>query len=123
MPTSSAKNPPIDLVPNFLHEVLGRAALTIQAQANHPTATFVYFTHGEERTYCVRMEWPAAANEPRLVVFDGRTSQVLCQSMPGDWKTIDPRKYREVPPCGDDEVDREEYRAEESIHTAGCVRR
>ena len=123
MPFSNAKNPAVDSAPDFLHAVIERAALTIQAQAGHPTATFDYFTHGEERTYCVRMEWPAAANAPRLVVFDARTSEFLCQTMQGDWMKLDPTKYRYVPPNGDDESERQEWRDEQDPKPAGRARR
>lgn len=102
-PAASAAPP---LYPRYMDELLDRAASMLQARGLGTVVEFIWWADGKSVPYTARLDWPVFSldNTARVVVFDGRSGEFTCRSMPGDWRAIDPTTWSvDVP---NDEIDR-----------------
>lgn len=89
------------LYPPYMAELLDRAASMLQARGLGALVEFTWWADGEAVPYTARLDWPVFSSDDaaRVVVFDGRSGEFVCRSMPGDWGEVDPSNWCiDVPP-------------------------
>lgn len=90
--------------PAHYAELVDRGATVLHARWPASLVEFSFWALDEERSYLARIDWPALAAGPRVVVFDARSGDFRCQSKEGSLYEIDPAVIVvDTPP---DEIDR-----------------
>jgi len=107
-----------DGFPLYFAHLVDRAACRLKADGWHRPVSFVWWADGEAGTYTARIDWAPDELEPRVVVFDGRSGEFLCQSQPGMLHEIDPGHWcLDVAP---DVVAEYEYRQRLALRAGAC---
>lgn len=75
---------PAQGAPRYMHDLVDRAAAILRARWPATVGYFSLWADGEERQYVARMEWPADQPGPRVLVFDGRSGDYVCRSLPAE---------------------------------------
>lgn len=92
--------------PSYMRELVDRAALLIRVHGPGASVEFTRFADGEDHRYLARLEWPAMAWALRVVVFDFRTGDLVCQSLESDLFEVDPDPARWQIDVAPDEAER-----------------
>jgi hypothetical protein len=87
--------------PAFMKQLVDRAAAQMIARGSFDVE-FNWWSEGEDHAYTARMDWHEETVQ--LKVFDGRSGDFVCQSLPGKPFEIDPATWNLDP--AQDEVDR-----------------
>ena len=70
--------------PRFMHDLVDRAASMLRATRMPVDGIqFSWWADGEDLHYLARMDWPVGADAPNVLVFDGRSGDFVCRSLPG----------------------------------------
>ena len=76
--------------PAYYAELVMRAATQLHAHWPACEVEFTWWADGEDHRYLARLEWPAFATAPRVIVRDARGGFFMCQSLENEWFDIDP---------------------------------
>lgn len=107
MPADLATLTPAPAFPSFMAHLVDRAASRLQAEDWRQSVAFTWWADGQDVPYTARIDWAPTELDPRVIVFDGRSGEFVCQSQPGKLHDIDPATWcLDVPP---DEVDRDAW--------------
>ena len=76
--------------PSFMAELVDRAASRLKAEGWRQSVAFTWWADGESAPYTARIDWSPNEIAPRVIVFNGRSGDFVCQSLPGKLYQIDP---------------------------------
>lgn len=93
--------------PAYMSHLVERAAAQLRMQGLGALVRFDWWADGEDVAYTARLDWPVSDDTPaaRLVVFNARSGEFVCRSMPGDWLSVDPLAWCHDP--AEDEIERQ----------------
>jgi hypothetical protein len=93
--------------PAYYAELVDRGTSMLRAHWPAAAVEFAWHADGEQQLYLARLEWPALAAAPRVIVTDKWSGDFRCQSKEGAWFEIDAAVV--VVDLAADALDRDEW--------------
>ncbi len=80
------------LPPHFV-DLVDCAASRLKAEGWRQLVALTWFADGAAKAYTARINWASNELDPRIIVFNGRSGDFICQSLPGKLHVLDPYNW------------------------------